>query len=297
MPNPKLISCIKISLLMAIVPLACGTETDSKTATKQHTELDSTSTVPTNMIDTVYELTYNTRAVKVSIQTTQKTFKGNLLLLHGWNLPADEWCSKTDLCKKALDLGYNVITPDFGKSTYQWQMYEETIEDYCIYPTREWMYDSFLVSCQKHHVLLDSQFNIVCGLSTGGRGAALFALEKPALFNVCIALSADFDQTKISDEPINTGFYGPYSEFKERWSGRDNIYNRADEWQVPVYLGHGSEDNICPTEQTTLFHERLLELGFKDVVLSTPKHGHTYDYWGSETDSILDFIEEHLSLK
>jgi len=243
--------------------------------------------------DTSVLLSYLETEVPVNIKVTSKDFKGSILLLHGWNLPATEWCEKTELCTRALANGYNVILPDFGKSTYQWELYPETINRYKPYANRSWMYEVFLSHLQiELKLLLEHQFNAVIGLSTGGRGAALFALEHPNIFNACVALSADFDQTKIPNEPINTGFYGSYTLFPERWSGKDNIYNRASEFRVPLYLGHGGKDSMCPTEQTQLFYEKLKTLNKVNVSLSIkPLHGHDYDYWGEETEAIMEFID------
>lgn len=247
--------------------------------------------------DTTLSLSYNEYSCEIVIKAVPNQLASkNILLLHGWNLPHTEWCEKTALCQMAIDSGYNVIMPNFGKSTYQWEVYPETIDKYRPYPTRKWMYQTFLAYCKDSLGLLkQDQYNAVVGLSTGGRGSALFALEHPDVFDACVSLSADFDQTKISDEPINNGFYGAYKSHPDRWEGKDNIYNRAEEWKVPIYLGHGSLDQMCPTEQTHNFHAKLQELGFEDVELSIMNKGHDYDYWDAETENIVEFLEKYWS--
>lgn len=216
-----------------------------------------------------------------------------VLLLHGWNLPNTEWCDKTSLCDSLVKAGYYVLMPDFGKSTYQWELYPETIEAYRKYPNREWMYANFLPKMRAMGLFDSTSFNAVIGLSTGGRGAALFALEKPLIFKACVALSADFDHSKLVDEPINNGFYGPIDQFPERWKGKDNIHNRAGEWSVPIYLGHGIDDKMCDVSQTKDFEDELRKQGFKHIISNYPKAGHNYDYWGSETQSILLFLSKY----
>ena len=41
---------------------------------------------------------------KVLIKTPKYTKNhGTFLVLHGWNLPPDDWCTKTTLCEKAAE--------------------------------------------------------------------------------------------------------------------------------------------------------------------------------------------------
>ncbi len=41
--------------------------------------------------------------------------------------------------------------------------------------------------------------------------------------------------------------------------GGDDVRSRADEWQVPLYLAHGSADTICPVEGSRAFASMLAE--------------------------------------
>jgi S-formylglutathione hydrolase FrmB len=223
--------------------------------------------------------------------------KATLLLLHGWNLPAMEWCEKTKLCNLAGEKGFILVIPFFAKTTYHFETYPQTRKDYLIYPTRKWMYDVFLVHMQKQFGLLKKgDENFVAGLSTGGRGAALFALENPDIFRGVACLSADFDQRKIAGEPINTGFYGSYNSFPERWSGRDNIYLRASAFQVPVYLAHGKKDALCPFTQTQSFADTLKKLHPTLEIRSIidPEAQHNYRFWSKHSNALLLFFESLL---
>lgn len=247
--------------------------------------------------DTSFSMDFRGNPIRFSIHYPSSQIKGNILLLHGWNLPSNEWCDKTTLCKKSLDSGFVLIIPDFGKTTYQYQLYPETILKYRKYPTRQWIYDTAFVHLQKQFsLLLPSQNNFVCGLSTGGRGAALFALEHPEIFKACAALSADFDQTKIIDEPINNGFYGSFKKFPERWKGKDNIYNRAKEFIVPVFLAHGGSDKVCPFSQTENFYHSLKKLSpdLESEFFFEKSGGHNYLFWEKSTDKIISFFISHI---
>lgn len=242
-----------------------------------------------------FTLQHREFTVPVSIIKPVKNVKnkGTILLLHGWNLPPQQWCNKSTICYAAANEGFTTIIPDFGKTTYHYQTYPETRKDYLKYPTRKWMYDSLIPYIQKKHkLLLEGENNFVAGISTGGRGAALFALEKPEIFKAAACLSADFDQTKIAGEPINTGFYGNYEKHKIRWETNDNIYNRACEFTVPLYLAHGNKDKVCPVSQTKLFYQKLKSCN-KNIAhkLSIDEnYGHDYVFWQKHSENIIRFF-------
>ncbi len=242
--------------------------------------------------DTVLRIPDRKNFVNISIKVPHDEPVGVILLLHGWNLPASDWCIKMKFCQKAFSNGYILIVPEFGKSTYQWENYPETLKSLRNYPTRRWMYDTMLVALQDIGLLMKGQNNFVCGISTGARGAAFFALELPEIFKGCAALSGDFDQTKLQPgEWINTSFYGSLEEFKDRWTGKDNIYNRAKEYAVPTYFGHGTLDKTCPSFHSTDFYNQLMKLTPEaGHVLNNPEAGHDYKYWDSETEPILKFF-------
>lgn len=243
--------------------------------------------------DTTVHLNYGTNKIPVTIHYPKEKSAGSLMLLHGWNLPSGEWCEKTSICSKALKFGYTLIIPDFGKTTYHWQTYPETIEKYKRYPTRKWMTDSLFSWLQsKMNLLIPGKNNFVAGISTGGRGAALFALEHPEIFKGAACLSADFDQSKIAGEPINTGYYGSFEKFPDRWKGKDNIFLRANEFRVPVLLIHGKLDKMCPFSQSEEFFRELKRVhpDLKAELIVAPKGQHNYQLWSAYSDRILQFF-------
>jgi pimeloyl-ACP methyl ester carboxylesterase len=245
--------------------------------------------------DTLLSLNYNNNPVQVKLLQPEGIKKGSVLLLHGWNLPFAQWCEKTAICSLALNKGYTVVIPDFGKTTYHWETYPETILKYRVYPTRKWMYDTLLPALQNGcGVLIPGKNNFVAGLSTGGRGAALFALEHPDIFKGAACLSADFDQRLLKNEPINTGYYGPQEKFPERWAGRDNIYLRSSEFKCPLLIIHGKNDRMCPYTQSTLF-EKEMKAKNPDLIcrLKIDERGdHNYALWGKYTTTVLSFFDE-----
>ncbi len=221
--------------------------------------------------------------------------KGTLLVLQGWNLGAEEWCTKTELCSKAKAKGYNLVLPDMGKSVYSTKYYPETRKDWTVYPTRKWLTDTIIPELQKKYGLFKTGGkNFLVGLSTGARGVALIALDMPELFIGAAALSGDYDQTQLPGDNLMTGFYGSYYSNKERWETVDNVLYRIKDYKTPTYLGHGKMDKVVPPQQTKLFYDALkknspslkVQLNMPDAAI------HDYNYWKSEVDNFLKFFEE-----
>jgi enterochelin esterase-like enzyme len=224
-------------------------------------------------------------------------YRGNIVILQGWNYPKHDWCQKApELCKKAKAMGYFLIMPEMGRSVYATEFYKETREDFRKYPLRGWLVDSVFSYLQKNHnLLLKEQSNYLIGLSTGGRGVAMVALDRPDLFKAAAALSGDFDQSKIKNDVLTTLFYGKYENNPERWNKTDNIVHRIKEWKTPIYLGHGQLDKICTPLQTRQFYDSLVVHFDKNKVkINEPKTmAHDYIYWSSETDAMLKFFEDY----
>ena len=233
--------------------------------------------------------------VKVLIRTPNLVAaKGTFLLLPGWNFPPDDWCLKTAICKKLVDLGYFVVMPDMGKSVYQEQIFPETRADWRHEPTRKWLTDTVIVVLQKQFgLLLPGARNFIVGLSTGARGVALVVLDLPNVFTGAAALSGDYDQTLLPHDRLMTGFYGPYLKFKERWKSTDNVIARINSFQTPLYLGHGTLDKTCTPKQTQMLFDSLRKNHPNlKLRLNMPKAGHDYHYWGSEVMNLMAFFGE-----
>ncbi|GAB4283266.1 MAG: hypothetical protein Kow0068_08080 [Marinilabiliales bacterium] len=252
--------------------------------------------------DTTITLFYNydsvDYSVKILIRFPKDKITGTILALHGWNLPYTDWCTKTRLCDSALKKGYIIILPDMGKSSYTFEIYPETRKDWAIYPTVTWLIDSAFNYIQKNFkLLLPGQNNYVLGLSTGGRGSALLALLCPDIFKACATLSGDFDQTQLINDPIYNGFYGSYKNFPQRWKDKDNMVIHADEYKIPLYIGHGLLDNVCPAQQSIMFYDtlKLKNPDLKVVLHIDSSAVHDYNFWNSEVINMLNFFESSVN--
>jgi len=288
---------IFIFILLIIVAVSCKNETKKETVNKE-TTIEIVDTIPDipRMNDTILFHKYDCCFVvttEIKYPPEDKEIKGTILLLHGWNLPADEWCQKTTFCDKALNKGYILIIPDYKKSNYCLEMYPQTIADYQKYPTITWMLYIQIPHLQETFgFLLPGQNNNVAGISTGGRGATLMAYYRPEIFKNAASLSGDFDITRMTDEYLYYSFIGHYSDFPDRWQKECFAYD-CENYTVPTYIGHGQDDNVSPVLQSQMMYDSIRkyhpDLKIKGHFPALASHN--YDYWESETDAVLDFFE------
>jgi S-formylglutathione hydrolase FrmB len=247
-------------------------------------------------IDSFMTLNIAGHAVDIAPPDSGVAYRGNLIILQGYNFPKHDWCQKApELCRRARAEGYLLIMPEMGRSLYSSAFFAETRNDMKKYPLRTWLVDSvFSYLNERHNILQARQNNYILGLSTGAHGAALIALDRPNLFNAIAALSGDYDQTKIPNDPLIVMYYGNYKDNTKRWTEVDNVLWQIKKWNTPIYLGHGQMDKVVPPAQTRLFYDSLL-LHFDNakVQLNEPKTmAHDYKYWGSETEAVLQFFKK-----
>jgi dienelactone hydrolase len=242
--------------------------------------------------DTTFVLNTDT----VDILFPPGEIKGQILILPGWNYSRKKCCNESSFCKKALEKGYVLILPEMGKSIYASTVYPETRKDWIKYPELKWVTDTLILYLQNQAgIFKPTQHNYIFGISTGGRGVALIVEHVGKLFKAGAALSGDYDQTQLPNDNLMKGFYGSYTDFKQRWEGEDNALLNASKVAVPLYLGHGLDDKIVPVEQTHLFYKELKRVNEKlsHVLHLAEQHGHNYAYWDSETGAVLDFFEKY----
>jgi len=231
---------------------------------------------------------------QVDIACPKAESVGNLLVLPGFAFPKDDWCKKSSLCRKALAAGYTLIMPEMGKSNYMSQIYPQTRPDWQKEPQKHWLSDSLFSFLQnKYCLLLPTEKNFIVGLSTGARGAAIIALEKPELFAAVAALSGDYEQSKIPKDRVHIGYMGTYKQFPKRWAEEESVVFQIKKWKTPIYIGHGKLDKICPYQQSKILYEALRKHHPNlPIKLSLPaQYAHDYRYWDYEVDNILEFFK------
>ncbi|MDR2009671.1 MAG: prolyl oligopeptidase family serine peptidase [Bacteroidales bacterium] len=246
--------------------------------------------------DTIIHIEYDSSYIVSTIikyPSENISIKGTILMLHGWNLPPEEWCENSSFCEKALNKGYVLVIPHYGKGNYILEIYPETILDYRKYPTLEWIKNFQIPYLRQQFGLFhEKQDNFVAGISTGARGATLLTYHMPEIFKGVASLSGDFDITKMPDEYLYYSYLGYYKDFTERWKKECFAYD-CKNYKVPTYIGHGKADNISPPDQSIMMYDSLKKIQPDlKVTVHFPEHEkHDYIYWESETDNILNFFD------
>lgn len=289
----------EISTILAIAALFITTACSSNSSTNP--ESDKCDSIKSEVVainhgnDTILAQKYDCCfIVSTIIRYPEKDIKikGTILMLHGWNLPAIEWCEKTTFCEKALKQGYVLIIPDYNKSNYALEIYPQTRADYQKYPTLTWILETQIPIIQETLGLLKpGQNNLVAGISTGARGATLLAYYRCELFNGAASLSGDFDITAMQDEFLYYAFFGQYQDFPDRWKKECFAYD-CQNYLVPLYIGHGVADKVSPVNQSKAMYDSIKKYQPKlKLIGNFPQvAGHNYDYWESETDNVLEFF-------
>lgn len=218
----------------------------------------------------------------------------SLLVLPGWNYPRTSWIENTSLIQYSDRFGYILILPEMGKTLYESAYYPETTMKWNAVAGGKFIKEKFIPTIQqKHGILKPGQYNTLLGLSTGGRGVALIALENPDLFVAGASLSGDFSQENTSSDRLMTGVYGSFSRFKSRWLGKDNPQTRVSEWKMPLYLAHGTADSIVPESQSRLFYNALINSHGNQITIlynPVPNAGHNYQFWGGQLPYVFQFF-------
>ncbi len=280
-------------IISVFVFLGCNQGENSNKSipnTKNHEE----ETVTYSLLE-IGQQTIKVNEIPVDIIVPDGEAKGDLMILPGWNLTPDQWCKNSDLCTKALAKGYRLILPEMGLSVYASNYFPQTRMDWINAPTGTWLTDTLIKHLQnKYGILLPTKKNFIIGLSTGGRGVVMTALKTAKLFKAGASLSGDFDQALTPYDNIMAGFYGDYETHKDLWATVDNPAHDAASLQVPMYLGHGLNDAVVPSNQTKIFYETLKKTNPKlKVILHISETGlHDFKYWNSEVDAALNFFEQ-----
>ncbi|NER99721.1 MAG: prolyl oligopeptidase family serine peptidase [Symploca sp. SIO1B1] len=217
-----------------------------------------------------------------------------LLVLPGWNVPCTVSVEKTSLVEYAEQYGYALILPEMGKTLYESSYYPETTIKWHPVPGSKFIKEQFIpIIQQRHNLLKPGQHNTMLGLSTGGRGVALIALENPGLFVAGASLAGDFSQENTPTDRLMTGVYGSFTDFPERWKGKDNPQARVAEWEMPLYLVHGTADDIVPESQSRLFYQVLVEYHNDTIRVqydAIKGAGHGANFIEGQLDEVFQFI-------
>ena len=276
----------------AVLTIIFYTGCQAKTASSKATDTAQPKSALVLSRDTSVRI--NDLEFLIQVPKTGIPVLGDLLLLPGWDFSNRKWCDSTNVCETALQKGFRVIAPQMGRSVYATQYYPQTRKDFLKFPTLTQL-DSALEILKNKHGFFDKK-NLVLGLSTGARGVALLCERKPGWFHAAAALSGDYNQTTMPNDNLMRLTYGPFSDYKGRWTETDNPQTAAGKLKTPIYLGHGMKDKVVPFGQTRDFAAVLKKMSADStsVVLNLNKNaGHDFSYWRSELPAIWPFFEKH----
>lgn len=271
-------------LLLIILSLSFNC-TSKKESPKTEIKSNIITSITNN--DTIISL----NQTKINIRYPKTKFKGDLLILPGWNFPYDSICAVSDFCTMALDSGFRLILPDMKKSVYASHYYSETKSSYKTYKTSTWVVDTMIPFLQKELNIFTTKYNYIHGISTGARGAAIIHLKTDTLFKKVILLSGDYDQTKMPTDNLMKNTYGSYEMNTDRWIKDDNVITQIDKWKAAVLIAHSFDDDVVPFAQSALFFESLPESTTKTSVYL--KGGHNWKFWNEvNNDFVMQFLLE-----
>jgi esterase/lipase len=277
-------------ILLLFFTLSCKNE-------KQQTiRVQETKNIYPFGLDSFLSIKVGNHALDIAPATKASEYKGNIVILQGYNFPKTDCCEKIpELCSLARVQGYCLIMPEMGKSVYSSSFFPETRSDLKKYPQRTWFTDTLIIYLnQNYNLLTREQNNYILGISTGGRGAALIALDNSDIFSAVASLSGDFDQTKMPKDQIMISYYGNYENNEKRWQEVDNVLYRIKDWKLPIYLGHGAKDPVVPVQQSDIFYKALIQnIDSSIVVYNRPEMSHDYQYWKTESQAVLKFFSRH----
>ena len=234
--------------------------------------------------------------IPFTILKANQTAKGTILVLPGFNFSRTKMATEFNLCKAATAAGYNVVIPEMLKSIYASQYFPETRKDWLGYPQLHWVLDTLLPFLQKkEQCFLPGQNNFIVGFSTGARGVAIIAEQTDTLFKACVGLSGDYNPLDEPRDNLITGYYGPYEQFKQRWTNTDHPQQNAAAMHIPSYLVHGAADKVVAPTHSVNFYNALKKTkpALNHQLLLVPNAGHDTTFWNNATKSVLLFIQQH----
>lgn len=232
--------------------------------------------------------------------------KGQVMLLHGWNLPPLQWFEETTLDEKLLKAGFILIVPDMGKSLYATSTYKETLPVLKQQPLLSWLKDTVITYLQDSiGIFKKGDNNFIVGLSTGARGAFALSLHKPDLLSGIGLLSGDYDQTLNPYDNLMIYLYGNYELFPKRWEGRDNLLREFLRkikltqrcFLPPLFVAHGMDDPVVSVVQSDTLVQVLLQHGCSVQYRFIQGEKHNYHFWEGETPYVLNFILSYTNTK
>ena len=226
-------------------------------------------------------------------QTDHRPFK-TLYLLHGFFGNCNDWLHGTNIERWAQERNICVVMPSGDNHFYvdnpkSNQMYGYFISKELVEITRK----AFPLSEHREDTWIG-------GLSMGGYGAIINALQHPEVFGAVCALSSALlvDQIPSISEythiPMtNRGYFESVFGELDQLIGSDKDYNSLakkiaqSEEKPRFYIACGTEDSLLLPNQN--FFRHIQSLGF-DVTYEEGPGNHEWDFWNKYILRALDWL-------
>jgi predicted peptidase len=229
---------------------------------------------------------------------SQKPDRGYPLMiaLHGWKLNAEEWKS-SGIAEFAEKYSILVVCPQMTIANYEREYFPETVLKWNPMPSGPWIQEELYKYITSHfNISQDRKMVGVMGVSTGGHGAALLAGYYPETFGFAAMISGDYDVSLTPKDGLAKASFGPFEKFKARWKENSLVSYLDRLANTRLYIGHGSNDNIAPVDQSRLLNAELSKRAKKMRNMYTFTYheqkgsGHNWDYWKTEVPLAMKYF-------
>ena len=224
-----------------------------------------------------------------------------LWLLHGTFGDHSDWLRKSNIELYACEKDLVVVMPSALNSNYaNWETFSlgYNMYDFLTEELMPLIYNWFPVSDKRED-------NFIAGLSMGGRGTCVYALNHPEKFAAAAVLSACPRETEwIRDnDPLlwertkgcieNRGVWDAYQEsYENTWRILDEaVQNKVE---LPrLYFACGLDDHLLPVYNH--FKEHTKAIGLDATFEEIPGYKHEWRFWDLTIQKALDFfgLSEH----
>jgi len=220
-----------------------------------------------------------------------------LYLLHGGYSHHREWAGRVDLAGLAAGWPLAIALPEGEFSLFIHGYDGRNWERYAALEVPE-------VVEKRLGLSLDRARRAVAGISMGGFGALHLGLTYPDRFGAVATLSAALGMAwwEIGRSPGSPFLpaLGPMESGTRAWVDPWRTLERAlaavgPEGLPALWLATGTEDEPEVTEAHRALHASLERAGVPHTYLEKPG-GHTWEFWGRETASLLGYVAGALHL-
>lgn len=224
-----------------------------------------------------------------------------LWLLHGTYADHTDWIRKTNLEVYVQERGVMAVMPNALNSNYaDWPDFSSGFDMYT-YLTEELMpFIQYTLPASARR-----EDNCIAGASMGGRGACLYALNRPELFAGAASFSyplGDVDalfapnpsspsELRMAARAYNTlRNVGGADAYRASYENtlRIALENAGKPDQPALYFLMGGDDGLLPAQEN--FRQQARAAGLNATFEALPSYAHEWRFWDKCLEKALDFF-------